>query len=96
MDIQPIPEGRKRQVAFMKRKSGLLKKAMELSLLCQCDMGAFTSSLAPPHAIILDPLVRIIACVWWGKQRCSRLYKLWKQRWPRALCRRRAWTPFRW
>ena len=58
VDIQPIPEGRKRQVTFMKRKSGLLKKAMELSILCQCDMGAFTSSLAPPHAIILDPLVR--------------------------------------
>ena len=39
MDIRPIPEGRKRQVTFMKRKTGLLKKAMELSILCQCDMA---------------------------------------------------------
>jgi hypothetical protein len=39
VDIRPIPEGRKRQVTFMKRKSGLLKKAMELSILCQCDMA---------------------------------------------------------
>ena len=39
MDIRPIPEGRKRQVTFMKRKTGLLKKAMELSILCQCDVG---------------------------------------------------------
>ena len=39
MDIRPIPEGRKRQVTFMKRKTGLLKKAMELSILCQCEMA---------------------------------------------------------
>jgi len=39
VDIRPIPEGRKRQVTFMKRKTGLLKKAMELSILCQCDMA---------------------------------------------------------
>ena len=37
--IRPIPEGRKRQVTFMKRKQGLLKKAMELSILCQCEMA---------------------------------------------------------
>ena len=39
VDIRPIPEGRKRQVTFMKRKTGLLKKAMELSILCQCEMA---------------------------------------------------------
>lgn len=37
--IKTIPEGRKRQVTFMKRKQGLLKKAMELSILCQCEMA---------------------------------------------------------
>jgi hypothetical protein len=41
VDIRPIPEGRKRQVTFMKRKAGLLKKAMELSILCGCEMGAY-------------------------------------------------------
>ena len=31
ISIRPIPEARKRQVTFMKRKKGLLKKAKELS-----------------------------------------------------------------
>jgi hypothetical protein len=37
--IEPIPEERNRQVTFMKRKAGLLKKAMELSILCQCEVA---------------------------------------------------------
>ncbi len=39
ISIRPIPEARKRQVTFMKRKKGLLKKAKELSILCNCDMA---------------------------------------------------------
>jgi hypothetical protein len=39
ISIRPIPEARKRQVTFMKRKKGLLKKAKELSILCDCDMA---------------------------------------------------------
>jgi hypothetical protein len=39
ISIRPIPEARKRQVTFMKRKKGLLKKAKELSILCNCEMA---------------------------------------------------------
>ena len=39
ISIRPIPEARKRQVTFMKRKKGLLKKAQELSILCDCEMA---------------------------------------------------------
>ena len=44
MDIRPIPEGRKRQVTFMKRKNGLLKKAMELYVLVVSEMYMFHST----------------------------------------------------
>ena len=42
--IEPIPEERNRQVTFMKRKAGLLKKAMELSILCQCEVSVIIFS----------------------------------------------------
>eukprot|EP00168_Porphyra_purpurea_P014658 TRINITY_DN4269_c0_g1_i8.p1 TRINITY_DN4269_c0_g1~~TRINITY_DN4269_c0_g1_i8.p1 ORF type:complete len:476 (-),score=114.39 TRINITY_DN4269_c0_g1_i8:1320-2699(-) len=37
--IRHIPDERNRQVTFTKRKNGLLKKAMELSVLCGCDIS---------------------------------------------------------
>eukprot|EP00002_Diphylleia_rotans_P002702 TRINITY_DN11714_c0_g1_i2.p1 TRINITY_DN11714_c0_g1~~TRINITY_DN11714_c0_g1_i2.p1 ORF type:complete len:556 (+),score=100.61 TRINITY_DN11714_c0_g1_i2:107-1774(+) len=36
--IEKITDDRNRQVTFTKRKNGLFKKAMELSLLCDCDV----------------------------------------------------------
>ncbi|KAJ3300255.1 Myocyte-specific enhancer factor 2D [Borealophlyctis nickersoniae] len=37
--IQPIQEDRNRQVTFLKRKYGLMKKAYELSVLCNCEIA---------------------------------------------------------
>uniref|UniRef100_A0A5F4VXQ8 MADS-box domain-containing protein n=1 Tax=Callithrix jacchus TaxID=9483 RepID=A0A5F4VXQ8_CALJA len=37
--IQGITDGRNRQVTFTKRKFGLMKKAYELSVLCDCEMA---------------------------------------------------------
>jgi len=37
--IEPITEKKKRNVTFQKRKFGLFKKAMELSILCDCDIA---------------------------------------------------------
>lgn len=37
--IQKISNQRSRQVTFTKRKGGLLKKAMELSVLCDCEVA---------------------------------------------------------
>ena len=42
--IEPIREDRNRQVTFMKRKQGLLKKAMELSILCKCEVSVLIFS----------------------------------------------------
>ena len=39
IDIEPIIEDRNRSVTFIKRKAGLLKKAYELSVLCQVDVS---------------------------------------------------------
>ncbi|KAL1935831.1 hypothetical protein VTP01DRAFT_4971 [Rhizomucor pusillus] len=37
--IAPIESERGRQVTFVKRKQGLMKKAYELSVLCKCDVA---------------------------------------------------------
>ncbi|KAF7724080.1 Myocyte-specific enhancer factor 2D [Apophysomyces ossiformis] len=37
--IQPIKDERNRQVTFLKRKHGLMKKAYELSVLCDCEIA---------------------------------------------------------
>ncbi|OBZ90714.1 Myocyte-specific enhancer factor 2D [Choanephora cucurbitarum] len=37
--IQPIQDERNRQVTFLKRKHGLMKKAYELSVLCNCEIA---------------------------------------------------------
>ncbi|OBZ91871.1 Myocyte-specific enhancer factor 2D [Choanephora cucurbitarum] len=37
--IQPITDDRNRQVTFLKRKHGLMKKAYELSVLCNCEIA---------------------------------------------------------
>ncbi len=38
IEIKRIEETKNRQVTFNKRKVGLIKKAIELSVLCDCDM----------------------------------------------------------
>ncbi|ORZ21144.1 myocyte-specific enhancer factor 2C-like protein [Absidia repens] len=37
--IQPIEDERNKQVTFLKRKHGLMKKAYELSVLCNCEVA---------------------------------------------------------
>lgn len=37
--IEPIRDDRNRQVTFLKRKQGLMKKAYELSVLCNCEVA---------------------------------------------------------
>ncbi|KAF1796253.1 MADS box transcription factor MEF2, partial [Mucor lusitanicus] len=37
--IQPIQDERNKQITFLKRKHGLMKKAYELSVLCDCQVA---------------------------------------------------------
>lgn len=37
--IQRLADEKARQVAFIKRKNGLFKRAMELSVLCDCEVA---------------------------------------------------------
>ena len=42
--IEKIRDERRLRVTFSKRKNGLMKKAMELSVLCDCDVGLIVFS----------------------------------------------------
>ncbi|KAJ2393590.1 Myocyte-specific enhancer factor 2D, partial [Coemansia sp. RSA 2603] len=42
--IQTIKDERNRQVTFLKRKAGLLKKAYELSVLCDSEIAVIIFS----------------------------------------------------
>ena len=39
ISIRPIPDARNRQATFSKRRFGLMKKAYELSTLCECEIA---------------------------------------------------------
>ncbi|EPS62812.1 hypothetical protein M569_11975, partial [Genlisea aurea] len=44
LEIRPIEDKSSRQVTFSKRRNGLFKKAKELSILCDADVGAVVVS----------------------------------------------------
>lgn len=46
IQIQRIKDDRNRQVTFLKRKHGLMKKAYELSVLCNCEVALM---IMPPN-----------------------------------------------
>ncbi|KAF8489984.1 hypothetical protein F5888DRAFT_1579725, partial [Russula emetica] len=48
--IQPITNDRTRSVTFLKRKTGLFKKAYELGVLCSVDVAVIIFERKPGHA----------------------------------------------
>ncbi|WVQ71912.1 hypothetical protein IAR50_001454 [Cryptococcus sp. DSM 104548] len=46
IEIRPLTDERNRNVTFLKRKAGLMKKAWELSVLCQADVSIVIFSAA--------------------------------------------------
>jgi len=51
IQIKKIEDERVRKVTFSKRKGGLVKKAMELSLLCDCDIGLIIFTPKPDQKL---------------------------------------------
>jgi MADS-box transcription factor len=54
ISIQKIKDERLKKITFYKRRKGLLKKAMELSLLCEADIlvGIYPKTI-PNHQLLL-------------------------------------------
>lgn len=51
IEIKTIDDVRVRKVTFNKRKSGLIKKAMELSILCDCEIGLMIATPPPESKV---------------------------------------------
>lgn len=49
-----LQEDRNRNVTFLKRKAGLMKKAWELSVLCGAEVSSWPGSMAIYRSWILD------------------------------------------
>lgn len=47
--LKRIEDKRRRQVTFTKRRSGLMKKASELSVLCDCEVALIVHSCSGKH-----------------------------------------------
>ncbi|TPX43332.1 hypothetical protein SeLEV6574_g05122 [Synchytrium endobioticum] len=61
IEIRKIDDERSRQVTFNKRKFGLMKKAYELSVLCNCDVGLIVfSSQGKLHQYASSDLDRLL------------------------------------
>eukprot|EP00656_Telonema_subtile_P003220 TRINITY_DN11470_c0_g1_i2.p1 TRINITY_DN11470_c0_g1~~TRINITY_DN11470_c0_g1_i2.p1 ORF type:complete len:148 (+),score=25.22 TRINITY_DN11470_c0_g1_i2:233-676(+) len=62
--ITRIDDERVRKVTFTKRKAGLMKKAMELSMLCDCEVGLiiFTPD-AKLHKYGSNDVESVVRCV---------------------------------
>ena len=54
--ITKILDERSRAATFAKRKHGLLKKAIELSILCDCEIALIIfNQVSPKHELIPQP-----------------------------------------
>ncbi|GAB5354850.1 hypothetical protein AAMO2058_000154800 [Amorphochlora amoebiformis] len=60
IDIKMITSEKNRQVTFNKRRVGLMKKAMELSILCGCEVGLVVLFDRKMHVYASSPIDEII------------------------------------
>jgi MADS-box transcription factor len=61
-EIKRIDNAVSRQVTFGNRKAGLLKKARELAVLCDADVGVLVFSAAGQHFDYCSPYTRSVPC----------------------------------